>query len=133
MSKKWKKMTAFLCAVMLVITMLPLPTGAVSKPAFTKSITSLYENTSAKGVYTYTLKNVSKGQTVKWSVSGTGKSYVKLQKTSTKVTKTTVSNKLTVRSKGKSAAKNKTVQITAKVYAKSGKLLYTFRSKTAKL
>ncbi len=133
MSKKWKKMTAFLCAVMLVITMLPLPAGAVSKPAFTKSITSLYENTSVKGVYTYTLKNVSKGQTVKWSVSGTGKSYVKLQKTSTKVTKTTVSNKLTVRSKGKSAAKNKTVQITAKVYAKSGKLLYTIRSKTAKL
>ena len=128
-----KKVTACLCAVILVLTLLPVSTEAAAKPVFTKNITSLYENSSAKGVYTYTLKNVVKGQKVKWSISGTVKSYVKLKNTTTKVTKTTVSNQLTVISKGKSASKNKTVQVTAKVYAKTGKLLYTVKSQTAKL
>ena len=133
MLQKLKRATACLCAVILMLTLLPVPTEAAAKPVFTKSITSLYENSTAKGRYTYTLKNVIKGQKVKWSISGTGKSYVKLKNTTTKVTKTTVSNQLTVISEGKSASKNKTVQVTAKVYAKTGKLLYTVKSTTAKL
>ena len=121
MYQKLKKIIAFLCALALIITVIPDLAQAAVKPRFSKDYTSLYENGTSKGAYTYTIKNLTKGQKVKWSVSGTGKSYVKLQKTSTKAAGSTVSNKLTVKTGGKTAAKNKTVILTAKVYSSAGK------------
>lgn len=131
--QKLKKLVALICAFALVLTVIPVQAKAAAKPKFDKSYTSLYENSGKKGVYTFTVKNLTKGQTVKWSVSGTGKSYVSLSKKSTKAAKTSVSNKLTVRTNGNTKAKNKTVKVTAKVYSKAGKLLYTLNTKTAKL
>lgn len=63
----------------------------------------------------------------------TGKSYAKLKKASTKATGTTVSNTLTIKTGGKTAAKNKIVNITAKVYSTSGKLQYTLSAGDAKI
>lgn len=134
MRQNWKKWVARLCALAMIITLVPVQVrGAVKKPAFVKNYTSLYENDTNKGVYTYTVKNLVKGQKVRWSISGTGKSYVKLQKATTTVSGTTASNKLTVRTKKKVAAKNKTVIVTAKIYSKNGKLQTTLTSKTGKI
>lgn len=44
-----------------------------SKTEICKNYTVLYENSTGKGVYTYTVTNLTKGQRVKWSLSGTGK------------------------------------------------------------
>ena len=84
------------------------------KTKFVKNYTVLYENSTGKGVYTYTVTNLTKGQRVKWSLSGTGKSYAKLKKTTTSVSGKTSANSLTIRTRGKAAAKNKTVIVTAK-------------------
>lgn len=119
---KAKKLLAVLCIMALAITALPaVPANAAAKLEFKKTYANLYENGTSKGKYTYTLKGVKKGQTVKWSVSGAGKSYVKLKKASTKVTGSTVSNVLTVKTGGKLIAKNKQVILTAKVYSSTGK------------
>ena len=128
-----KRLLAFVCALAMMISLLPGQAVAAAKPKLVKSYTSLYENDTNKGVYTYTVKNLSKGQKVKWSVSGTGKSYAKFKKTTTTVSKTTSANKLVIKTKGKNAAKNKTVLVTAKVYTKSGKLQCTLKAKTAKI
>ena len=134
MRQNLKKLIAFVCAVAMVITMAPANAEAAKKKvAFVKSYTALYENDTNKGVYTYTVKNLIKGQKVKWSISGTGKSYAKLSKKTTKVSRTTSSNKLTIRTKKKTAAKNKTVIVTAKIYNRNGKLQYTLVAKTAKI
>ena len=134
MRQNLKKLIAFVCAVAMVITMAPANAEAAKKKvAFVKSYTALYENDTNKGVYTYTVKNLIKGQKVKWSISGTGKRYAKLSKTTTKVSRTTSSNKLTIRTKKKTAAKNKTVIVTAKIYNRNGKLQYTLVAKTAKI
>lgn len=126
MYQKVKKLLAALCIFALVLTAMPtVPAkAATAVPKFKKTYASVYENASNKGVYTYTLTNVKKGQTVKWSVTGAGKSYVKWKKASTKVTGKTVSNKFTVQTNGASAAKNKKVTLQAKVYS-GNKLLYT--------
>ena len=117
MRQNLKKMIAFVCAVAMVITLVPVNAEAATKKvAFSKSYTALYENDTNKGVYTYTVKNLIKGQKVKWSISGTGKRYAKLSKKATSVSGTTSSNKLTIRTKKKTAAKNKTVIVTAKIY-----------------
>lgn len=128
-----KRLLAFVCALAMMISLLPGQAVAAAKPKLVKSYTSLYENDTNKGVYTYTVKNLSKGQKVKWSVSGTGKSYAKFKKTTTTVSKTTSANKLVIKTKGKNAAKNKTVLVTAKVYTKSGKFQCTLKAKTAKI
>lgn len=134
MRQNLKKMIAFVCAVAMMITLVPVNAEAATKKvAFSKSYTALYENDTNKGVYTYTVKNLIKGQKVKWSISGTGKSYAKLSKTTTSVSGTTSSNKLTIRTKKKTAAKNKTVIVTAKIYNKNGKLQNTLVAKTAKI
>ena len=74
MRQNLKKLIAFVCAVAMVITMAPANAEAAKKKvAFVKSYTALYENDTNKGVYTYTVKNLIKGQKVKWSISGTGK------------------------------------------------------------
>ena len=134
MRQNLKKMIAFVCAVAMMITLVPVNAEAATKKvAFSKSYTALYENDTNKGVYTYTVKNLIKGQKVKWSISGTGKRYAKLSKTTTSVSGTTSSNKLTIRTKKKTAAKNKTVIVTAKIYNKNGKLQNTLVAKTAKI
>lgn len=133
MQRICKKVFAVLCAFVMVVSLLPMQTMAVVKPKFAKNYTTLYENDTNKGVYTYTVQNLSKGQKVKWSLSGTGKSYVKLSKTTTTVTKTTAVSKVTVKTNGKTAAKNKKVVVTAKIYSKAGKLQYTLKAKTAKI
>ena len=134
MRQNVKKLVAFVCAVTMMMTLVPVGAqAATKKAAFAKSFTALYENNTNKGVYTYTVKNLIKGQKVKWSISGTGKSYAKLKKASTGVSGTTSSNKLTIRTKKKTAAKNKTVIVTAKIYNKNGKLQTTLTSKTGKI
>lgn len=133
MQRTCKKLLAVLCAFVMVISLLPMQTMAAAKPKFAKNYKTFYENDTTKGVYTYTVQNLVKGQKVKWSLSGTGKSYVKLSKTTTTVTKTTAVNKVTVKTNGKTAAKNKKVVVTAKVYSKAGKLQYTLKAKTAAL
>lgn len=134
MRQNLKKMIAFVCAVAMMITLVPVNAEAATKKvAFSKSYTALYENDTNKGVYTYTVKNLIKGQKVKWFISGTGKRYAKLSKTTTSVSGTTSSNKLTIRTKKKTAAKNKTVIVTAKIYNKNGKLQNTLVAKTAKI
>lgn len=134
MRQNLKKMVAFVCAIAMMITLVPARAeAATKKAAFAKSYTALYENDTNKGVYTYTVKNLIRGQKVKWSISGTGKSYAKLKKTTTSVSGTTSSNKLTIRTKKKTAAKNKTVIVTAKVYNASGRLQTTLKSRTGKI
>lgn len=131
--QKLKRGIAILCTIALMISMLPIQASAVSKACFVKVYSNLYENSTAKGVYTFKVKNLVKGQTVKWSVTGEGKSYVKLKKTSIKATGTTVSNTITVDTKGALAAKNKTLHIVAKVYSTQGKLLKTIDAGQSKI
>lgn len=129
MYQKAKKLLAALCVLAMVVTALPaVPAKAAATPKYKKTYASLYENATDKGKYTYTLKNLKKGQTVKWSVSGAGKSYVKLSKTSTKVTGTTASVKLTVKTNGALNAKNKKVALTATVYSSAGKKQCTVKT-----
>lgn len=130
MYQKAKRLLAVLCVAALMVTALPgLPVkAAAAVPKFKKTYASLYENTSVKGKYTYTLTNLKKGQTVKWSVSGAGKSYVTLGKTSIKATKSTMSNTITVNTKGNTAAKFKKISLAAKVYNAAGKLQYTVKT-----
>ena len=73
-----KKLIAVLCALAMIISVFPVQADAAAKPKFVKNYTVLYENSTGKGVYTYTVTNLTKGQRVKWSLSGTGKSYAKL-------------------------------------------------------
>ena len=134
MRQNLKKLIVFVCAVTMMITLVPANAEAATKKvAFSKNYTTLYENDVNKGVYTYTVKNLIKGQKVKWSISGTGKRYAKLSKKTTNVSGTTSSNKLTIRTKKKIAAKNKTVIVTAKIYNKNGKLQNTLVAKKAKI
>lgn len=130
MYQKAKKLLAALCLIALMITALPaIPAkAATAVPKFQKTYSGLYENGTGKGKYTYTLKNLKKGQIVKWSVTGAGKSYVKVSKASIKATKSTMSNTVTVKTGGKTAAKNKKVTMTAKVYSAAGKLQYTVKT-----
>ena len=132
MYQKAKKLLAAMCVFALILGALPaIPAkAATAVPKFKKTYASVYENGVDKGKYTYTVINLKKGQTVKWSVSGAGKSYVSLKNTSTKATGTTVSNVLTVKTGGKTAAKNKKVELTAKVYSAAGKLQYTVKAST---
>ena len=130
MYQKIKKMLAALCVLALVLTALPaVPAkAATAVPKFKKTYASVYENGVDKGKYTYTLTNLKKGQTVKWSVSGAGKSYVSVKTARSKVTKSTLSNTVTVKTGGKTAAKNKKVTLTAKIYSAAGKLQYTVKT-----
>ena len=129
MYQKVKKLLAALCIFALVFTAMPaVPAkAATAVPKFKKTYASVYENATSKGKYTYTLTNLKKGQTVKWFVSGAGKSYVKWKKASTKVNGKTASNTFTVKTNGVMTAKNKKVTLQAKIYSGS-KLLYTVTS-----
>lgn len=65
-----KKLIAVLCALAMIISVFPVQADAAAKPKFVKNYTVLYENSTGKGVYTYTVTNLTKGQRVKWSLSG---------------------------------------------------------------
>ena len=88
-----KKLIAVLCALAMIISVFPVQADAAAKPKFVKNYTVLYENSTGKGVYKYTVTNLTKGQRVKWSLSGTGKSYAKLKKTTTSVSGKTSANR----------------------------------------
>ena len=92
MYQKAKKLLAALCAVAVMLMALPaIPAkAAATVPKFQKTYARLYENSTTKGKYTYTLVNLTKGQTVKWSVSGAGKTYINVAKDSIKATKRTM-------------------------------------------
>lgn len=126
MLRKMKRLLAAACVFALMASVLPtVPAKAAGVPKFKKTYSSLYENGTGKGKYTYTLQNLQKGQIVKWSVSGAGASYVSVKKASKTAAKSTMANIITVKTNGKIAAKNKKVTLTAKVYSKAGKLQYT--------
>lgn len=117
-----KRIFVLSLTIMLILTGIPCQTQAAASPKFKLTRSVLYENSKDfGGVYTYTLKNVSKGQIVKWSLSGSGKSYARLRFSTKKVTGSTISNQITIRTNGDTAAMNKTVKLTAKVYKKNGK------------
>lgn len=123
---KVKRLLAAACVFALVASVLPaVPARAASVPKFKKTYASLYENGTGGGKYTYTLQNLTKGQIVKWSVSGAGRAYVSVKKASKTAAKSTMANIITVKTNGKTAAKNKKITLTAQVYSKAGKLQYT--------
>ena len=62
---KIRKSLAFVLALILLVGMVPVDTPAAAKVAFSKTRTNVYDNGVDKGEYVYTIKNVSKGQTVK--------------------------------------------------------------------
>ncbi len=133
MKRITKKLLTACLALVLTVAALPLTQAqaATAIPKFKQTYASIYQNGSTKGKYTYTLINVKKGQTVKWTISGAGSSYVKWKKATTKVTGKTASNTFTVKTKGATVAKNKKVTIKAEVFSGSTSL-YTI-STTAKI
>ena len=129
---KVRKSLAFVLVLILLVGMIPVRTPAAKKIVFSKTRTSVYDNGADKGEYVYTIKNVSKGQTVKWSVSGTGKKFVKLKYTKRNITGKTSSNRIYVKTNEDVASKNAKFKLTAKVYSKKGALVQTV-STTAKI
>ena len=126
MYQKSKKLLAALCMIAMMIAALPaIPAKAAAVPKFQKTYASVYENGTSNGKYNYTLMNLKKGQIVKWSVSGEGKAYVSVKKASKKATSSKMLNVITVKTNGKTAAMNKKVTLTAKVYSAAGKLQCT--------
>lgn len=126
MKQKMIKACAVITAFALLLTSVPLQTKAAAAPAFKLCRSSLYENTKAKGVYTYTVQNLKKGYKVKWSATGTGKKYIKFSKKSATVAKTTSSTKVTFNSNSASI-KGKKAVITANVYNTKNKLVKTVK------
>lgn len=120
-------------AMALALTVAALPAApaveaeAAATPAFKTTRTSLYENSSAKGVYTYTVKNVKKGYKVNWSLGGNGAEFAELKYISRKAAGATSSNKVTIKTTGDIKAKNSSLSVIAKVYNPSGKLVKTLK------
>lgn len=128
MKKYWRRLAALL-ALSLVVTSMPYTAKAAAKPAYKTERTSLYENAQTKGVYTYTVANVKKGQTVKWTLTGAGKSYASLKYTTTVVKGSTASNKVTIKTNSKNEARNAVLAVNAKVYSSKGVLQTTLKDK----
>lgn len=129
---KIRKSLAFVLALILLVGMVPEDTPAAAKVAFSKTRTNVYDNGVDKGEYVYTIKNVSKGQTVKWSVSGAGKKFVKLKYSKRTITGKTTSNRIYIKTNEDVASKNAKFKLTAKVYSKKGALVQTV-STTSKI
>ena len=127
--KQFMKKAAFLLALVMLVTAIPLPAKAATTPAFRATKKTVYENSSANGVYKYTVSGVQKGYKIKWGITGTGKKYVTLKYKTTTATKTTSSNKITIDTNGATGAKNAKFNVVAKVYDKSGKLVKTVKDK----
>ncbi|MBO5247237.1 MAG: hypothetical protein J6B28_08280 [Eubacterium sp.] len=129
MYQKLKKLMAVLCMIAVMVTALPpVSAEAATVPKYKKTYANLYENGADKGKYKFTLTNLKKGQVVKWSVSGAGKSYVTLKRSKKTAAGKTMDNILYVDTKGKTAAKNKKVTLVAKVYSSAGKLQATVKT-----
>lgn len=110
----FKKLAFVLAASMVVPAVVPAASGsAAAAPDFAKRQTNVYEGKS----YSYTVKNVPAGGTVKWTATGAGKDYVKFSK------KTGATNTVKIDTKGAMAAKNATASVKASVYNKAGKLV----------
>lgn len=124
---KLRRSLACLLVLMMILTLVPMNVSAATI-VFKKENATVYENGKSKGVYTYTLKNVSKGQTVKWSVTGKGKKYISLKYAQKKITGKTTANKITVNTNGDMEAKNKKFTLQAQVYSKKNKLIATVKS-----
>jgi hypothetical protein len=126
-----KKLAVALSLAMTVSTLAPAASAdAAATPAFKTYYTSVYENGTNGGSYTYTVKNIKKGYTVKWSVTGDAKDYITVSKASTKATKTTVSNKITVNTNGASIGKSgATATVKAVVYNTKGTKVKTVSDK----
>lgn len=133
MLQRFKKVLAAACVFTLILSVLPQPVSAVTNPEFAKVYTKLFENGAKDGVFPYTIKNLTAGQTVIWSLSGTGAGYATLAQTTTKVTSKRVTNTVTIQTNGDSAAKNKLVNVTAKIYEKDGKLKTILSSGDARI
>lgn len=96
---------------------------AAEAPAFSSRQTSLYENDSHEGVYTYSVKNLKKGYKIKWSLSGPGAPYLTLKRQTTTAASSKSYNKIFVDTLGSREAKNKKAALTAHVYDTKGKLV----------
>ena len=129
---KIRKSVAFVLALILLVGMVPVDTPAAARIAFKKERANVYDNGADKGEYVYTLKNVSKGQTVKWSVSGAGKKFVKLKYSKRTITGKTTSNRIYIKTNEDVASKNAKFKLTAEVYSKKGALVQTV-STTSKI
>ncbi len=127
--KQFMKKVAVLLALVLTVTSIPVSAKAATTPAFRSKKTNVYENSSVNGVYKYTVSGVQKGYKIKWGITGTGKKYVTLKHKTTKATKTTSSNQITINTNGDTAAKNVKFNVIAKVYDKSGNLIATVKDK----
>ena len=118
-------------AMALAITVTALPTAPVAEaaatPAFKTYRKTLYENGTSGGSYTYTVKNIKKGYTVKWSLSKDGAEFAEWSSLSTKATKTTVSNTVKIDTTGDMKGKNSSLTLVAKVYDTSNKLVNTIK------
>lgn len=114
--KTFKRLLTLVCVLAMVFTSVPVNVSAATTPYFKKTYSSVYENASTDGVYTYVVKNLKKGYVVKWSVTGAGKSYVSLESKRTVAAKTTVSNDIVIRTDGDMAAKGKKFRLKARVY-----------------
>ncbi len=128
MKKYGRKLVAIL-ALSLLVTSMPYSANAAAKPAFKAEKTSLYENAGTKGVYTYTITNVKKGEKIKWVLTGAGKKYASLKYTESTVKGTTISNKITIKTNNEEAAKNATLALNAKIYSAKGTLITTLKDK----
>lgn len=131
MQLRFKKVLAFICALAMVLTAQPLPAKAAATPQFKKTYDTLFEN-GDQG-FTYTITGVKKGQSVAWSVTGEGARYIKLNKTSAKITGKQTKNKVVVVTNEELAAKNLVVNVIAKIYGKNGKLKYTLSGGNARI
>lgn len=124
---------ALILVLALALTVLSIPysasVDAAAAPAFKTTRKTVYENGTGKGVYTYIINNMKKGYHVEWSITGTAKKYVSLSKDITLSSGSTVTNKITIDTKGASAAKNKRFIVWARVYSSSGKLIKTLADK----
>ncbi len=128
MKKYGRKLIAIL-SLSLLVTSMPYSASAAAKPAFKAERTSLYENAGTKGVYTYTIKNVTKGEKIKWVLTGAGKKYASLKYTESVVKGTTISNKIIIKTNNEEAAKNAILALNANVYSAKGTLITTLKDR----
>lgn len=127
---KYRKIFAGVLAAAMLVTSVPCKeASAAAAPSFKTERTALYENASTKGVYTYTIKNLKKGQSVKWVLTGKGKKYATLKYSKTVAKSTTSSNKVTIKTDGNTGAKNAALAINATVYDAKGKVVSTLKNK----
>ena len=127
--KHFMKKMALLLALVMMVTSIPISAKAATTPSFVKKQSTVYENSSAKGVYKYTVTGLKKGYKVKWGITGGGKSYVTLKYKTRTATGSQSSNKITIDTKDDIKARNKKFNVVAKVYDTNGKLIQTLKDK----